>query len=74
VVVPSVPIFLKSLLNWIDFVATLSFYSDMMLQYFFADMENADILEFFSIIRKAGKREREKTQLFAIGNCMQNVL
>ncbi|CAB4065610.1 KCNC1 [Lepeophtheirus salmonis] len=33
------------------FVATLSFYSDMLLQHFFKDMENADILEFFSIIR-----------------------
>ena len=32
---PSVPIFLKSPLNWIDFVATLSFYFDMMLQHFF---------------------------------------
>ena len=51
IVSPSVPIFLKSLLNWIDFVATLSFYSDMLLQYFFAEMDNADILEFFSIIR-----------------------
>lgn len=48
---PSVPVFLKSPLNWIDFVATLSFYSDMLLQHFFKDMENADILEFFSIIR-----------------------
>lgn len=48
---PSVPVFLKSPLNWIDFVATLSFYFDMMLQHFFKDMENADILEFFSIIR-----------------------
>jgi len=50
-VVPSVPEFFKSPLNWIDFVATLSFYSDMLLQHFFKDMENADILEFFSIIR-----------------------
>ncbi len=32
-------------------MATLSFYSDMLLQHFFHDMENADILEFFSIIR-----------------------
>lgn len=48
---PSVRLFLQSPLNWIDFVATLSFYSDMLLQHFFKDMENADILEFFSIIR-----------------------
>jgi len=32
---PSVPVFLKSPLNWIDFVATLSFYTDMLLQHFF---------------------------------------
>jgi len=50
-VTPTIPAFLKSPLNWIDFVATLSFYSDMLLQHFFKDMENADILEFFSIIR-----------------------
>ena len=43
--------FLESPLNWIDFVATLSFHSDMLLQYHFSDIENADILEFFSIIR-----------------------
>ena len=34
-VTPSVPNFLKAPLNWIDFVATLSFYSDIMLQHFF---------------------------------------
>jgi len=50
-VTPTIPAFFKSPLNWIDFVATLSFYSDMLLQHFFKDMENADILEFFSIIR-----------------------
>lgn len=50
-VTPTIQSFLKSPLNWIDFVATLSFYSDMLLQHFFKDMENADILEFFSIIR-----------------------
>ena len=32
IVTPTIPAFLKSPLNWIDFVATLSFYSDMMLQ------------------------------------------
>ena len=31
-VTPTIPAFLKSPLNWIDFVATLSFYSDMLLQ------------------------------------------
>lgn len=35
VVTPTIPTFLKSPLNWIDFVATLSFYSDMLLQHFF---------------------------------------
>lgn len=48
---PTVRQFLESPLNWIDFVATLSFHSDMLLQYHFSDIENADILEFFSIIR-----------------------
>ena len=51
IVTPTVKVFLESPLNWIDFVATLSFHSDMLLQYYFADIENADILEFFSIIR-----------------------
>ena len=51
IVTPTVKVFLKSPLNWIDFVATLSFHSDMLLQYYFSDIENADILEFFSIIR-----------------------
>ena len=31
-VTPTIQSFLKSPLNWIDFVATLSFYSDMLLQ------------------------------------------
>lgn len=42
------------MINVIDFVATMSFYSDMLLQSFSTDMEdleNADILDFFSIIR-----------------------
>ena len=51
IVTPTVRVFLESPLNWIDFVATLSFHSDMLLQYYFKDIENADILEFFSIIR-----------------------
>ena len=51
IVTPTVRQFLESPLNWIDFVATLSFHSDMLLQYHFSDIENADILEFFSIIR-----------------------
>lgn len=51
IVTPTVKVFLESPLNWIDFVATLSFHSDMLLQYYFSDIENADILEFFSIIR-----------------------
>lgn len=35
----------------IDFIATLSFYVDILLQKFASHLENADILEFFSIIR-----------------------
>ena len=51
IVTPKVRVFLESPLNWIDFVATISFHSDTLLQHYFSDIENADILEFFSIIR-----------------------
>ena len=37
--------------NVIDITATLSFYIDLILQKFYSHLENADILEFFSIIR-----------------------
>ena len=50
IVTPTVRVFLESPLNWIDFVATLSFHSDMLLQYYFKDIENADFLDFFFII------------------------
>ncbi|KAG5326500.1 KCNAW protein, partial [Acromyrmex heyeri] len=43
--------FIKSSVNLIDMVATLSFYVDLALQRFAAHLENADILEFLSIIR-----------------------
>lgn len=47
--------FVKSPVNMIDFIATLSFYTDMLtdflLKKFKHDLTNADILEFFSIIR-----------------------
>lgn len=43
--------FVRAPINVIDFVATMSFYSDMLLQHLAADLENADILDFFSIIR-----------------------
>ncbi|GFY47583.1 potassium voltage-gated channel protein Shaw [Trichonephila inaurata madagascariensis] len=43
--------FAKGAVNVIDFTATLSFYIDLALQRFAAHLENADILEFFSIIR-----------------------
>ncbi|KAB7497248.1 Potassium voltage-gated channel protein Shaw [Armadillidium nasatum] len=43
--------FLKASVNMIDFIATLSFYVDILLQKFASHLENADILEFFSIIR-----------------------
>ena len=37
--------------NIIDYIATLSFYIDLMLQQLASHLENADVLEFFSIIR-----------------------
>lgn len=37
--------------NIIDYVATLSFYIDLILQRMASHLENADVLEFFSIIR-----------------------
>jgi hypothetical protein len=44
--------FIKSPVNVIDFVATLSFYTDILLQSSVAHrIDKADILEFFSIIR-----------------------
>lgn len=43
--------FIKSSVNIIDYIATLSFYIDLVLQKVASDVENADILEFFSIIR-----------------------
>lgn len=43
--------FIKSSVNIIDYIATLSFYIDLVLQTFASHLENADILEFFSIIR-----------------------
>ncbi|CAK1587297.1 unnamed protein product [Parnassius mnemosyne] len=43
--------FVKSSVNIIDYIATMSFYIDLMLQKYASHVENADILEFFSIIR-----------------------
>ena len=43
--------FVKSSVNLIDMIATASFYIDLLLQRFASHLENADILEFFSIIR-----------------------
>ena len=37
--------------NIIDYVATLSFFIDLILQQMASELENADVLEFFSIIR-----------------------
>ncbi|XP_042887247.1 potassium voltage-gated channel protein Shaw-like isoform X2 [Penaeus vannamei] len=48
---PNKFLFLKASVNMIDFIATLSFYVDILLQKFASHLENADILEFFSIIR-----------------------
>ncbi|OXA51888.1 potassium voltage-gated channel protein Shaw [Folsomia candida] len=43
--------FIRASVNVIDYIATLSFYIDLILQKFASHLENADILEFFSIIR-----------------------
>ncbi|XP_014247530.1 potassium voltage-gated channel protein Shaw isoform X2 [Cimex lectularius] len=43
--------FIKSSVNIIDYVATLSFYLDLIFAKFATHLANADILEFFSIIR-----------------------
>ena len=43
--------FLKSSVNVIDYVATISFYTDLFLQYHVSHIKNADVFEFFSIIR-----------------------
>ena len=43
--------FLFSSVNIIDYIATLSFYIDLILQQLASHLENADVLEFFSIIR-----------------------
>ena len=40
-----------SSVNIIDYIATLSFYIDLILQQLASHLENADVLEFFSIIR-----------------------
>lgn len=48
---PSKLDFVRGAVNIIDFTATMSFYIDLGLQYFASHLENADILEFFSIIR-----------------------
>ncbi|OTF72154.1 potassium voltage-gated channel protein Shaw-like protein [Euroglyphus maynei] len=48
---PSKVEFLKGAVNVIDITATLSFYIDLTLQRIYIQLENADILEFLSIIR-----------------------
>lgn len=48
---PSKYEFIRASVNIIDYIATFSFYIDLALQSFAENMENADILEFFSIIR-----------------------
>jgi potassium voltage-gated channel Shaw-related subfamily C protein 1 len=50
-VTPSKVTFCKDMINIIDFIATMSFYSDILLQRLSDGLENADILDFFSIIR-----------------------
>lgn len=48
---PSKYEFIRASVNIIDYIATFSFYIDLALQRFADNMDNADILEFFSIIR-----------------------
>nr|CAI5863365.1 unnamed protein product [Callosobruchus analis] len=43
--------FIHSSVNIIDYIATASFYADLVLRKFASHLENADIMEFFSIIR-----------------------
>lgn len=43
--------FIKASVNIIDYIATLSFYVDLVLQKLTSHLENADIFEFLSIIR-----------------------
>ena len=43
--------FLKSSVNVIDYIATISFYTDLFLQQYVSNIKNADVFEFFSIIR-----------------------
>ena len=38
-------------MNVIDYVATISFYTDLFLQQYVSHIKNADVFEFFSIIR-----------------------
>lgn len=52
IVSPNIIRFLKSPVNIIDFLATLSFYTDILTQYSAAkNLKKSDILEFFSIVR-----------------------
>lgn len=43
--------FINSSVNIIDYIATASFYIDLVLRKYASHLENADIMEFFSIIR-----------------------
>lgn len=43
--------FINASVNIIDYIATASFYIDLVLRKFASHLENADIMEFFSIIR-----------------------
>ncbi|XP_018323792.1 potassium voltage-gated channel protein Shaw-like isoform X4 [Agrilus planipennis] len=43
--------FITASVNIIDYIATASFYIDLLLRKFASHLENADIMEFFSIIR-----------------------
>lgn len=48
---PNLYRFMKSPVNMIDFLATLSFYTDIITQCTIVNLKKSDILEFFSIVR-----------------------
>ncbi|XP_065215520.1 potassium voltage-gated channel protein Shaw-like isoform X2 [Planococcus citri] len=51
IVSPNLLRFVKSPVNLIDFFATLSFYTDIIKQMSFINMEKSSLIEFFSIVR-----------------------
>ena len=68
-------------MNVIDFVATISFYTDLILQHLVSHIKNADVFEFFSIIRilrlfkltrhSSGLKILLQTQIIAFGRALE---